>query len=119
VPSGSSVEARAAAPTRVEHAHDAGPVIPSEPAAAPAPRAAAERATPVRRAGRLSIDSEPFAVIDLDGKPLGTTPLYQVRVPVGRHLLRAETGDGRVQRRAVEVTPDGVVAVVLRWPTAP
>jgi hypothetical protein len=54
-------------------------------------------------------------VIELDGKPLGTTPLYQVRIAAGRHVLRAETGDGRVQRRAIDVAPGTVTGVVLRW----
>jgi hypothetical protein len=85
------------------------PAIQRDPAMAPA-------ATPAHRPpARLSIDSEPFAVIELDGKPLGTTPLYQVRIAAGRHVLRAETGDGRVQRRAIDVAPGTVTGVVLRW----
>ncbi|HEX3759756.1 MAG TPA: serine/threonine-protein kinase [Kofleriaceae bacterium] len=93
----------------------AGP--PAPPATPPpARRVAPATAPPARRSpGRLSIDSEPFAVIELDGKPLGTTPLYQLAVAPGRHQLRAETGDGRVQRRAVDVAPGAVSAVVLRW----
>jgi hypothetical protein len=54
-------------------------------------------------------------VIELDGKSLGATPLYRVAVAPGRHQLRAETGDGRVQRRAVDVAPGAVSAVVLHW----
>jgi hypothetical protein len=72
-----------------------------------------------RRPGRLSVDSEPFAVIELDGKSLGATPLYRVPVAPGRHQLRAETGDGRVQRRAIDLAPGAVSAVVLRWPAGP
>jgi hypothetical protein len=73
-------------------------------------------ATPAQRLhARLSIDSEPFAVIELDGKPLGATPLYQVRIAAGRHVVRAETGDGRVQHRAIDVAPGTVSRLVLRW----
>ncbi|HEY0482297.1 MAG TPA: protein kinase [Kofleriaceae bacterium] len=92
---------------------------PPAPAPAPTPAAATPDrpavTSPRRPAARLTIDSDPFAIIDLDGKPLGATPLYQVRVAPGRHVLRAETGDGRVQRRAIDVTPGTVATVVLRW----
>jgi serine/threonine-protein kinase len=86
------------------------------PASAPSPLPARPAAASSRRpAARLTIDSDPFAIIDLDGKPLGATPLYQVRVASGHHVLRAETGDGRVQRRAIDVTPGTLATVVLRW----
>ena len=93
---------------------DSPTTAPAVPVPPPRRRAAATDA-PARRPGRLSVDSEPFAVIELDGKPLGTTPLYRVPVAPGRHQLRAETGNGRVQRRAIDVASGAVSAVVLRW----
>lgn len=113
----------AAAPTELPDRSPAGSAAPPADSPTPAPavpvppprRRAAATDAPARRPGRLSVDSEPFAVIELDGKPLGTTPLYRVPVAPGRHQLRAETGNGRVQRRAIDVAPGAVSAVVLRW----
>jgi len=128
-PAGSAAEATATSPEPAPAAPASPPGAPEADPAAPAPGApgAAHAAPPpphhappaaeppARRPGRLSVDSEPFAVIELDGKPMGTTPLYRVPVAPGRHQLRAETGNGRVQRRAIEVAPGAVSAVVLRW----
>jgi hypothetical protein len=101
-------------PDAPEPPAEAASVVEPQPRPAPAP------APPARKASaRLSIDSDPFAVIELDGKPLGTTPLYQLPVPPGRHALRAETGDGRVQRRAIDLAPGAKSSIRLRWPPSP
>ncbi|MGE3766559.1 MAG: protein kinase [Kofleriaceae bacterium] len=56
--------------------------------------------------GFLSIDSQPFAIIFLDGKRLGETPFFNLKVPAGTHELRAVLEDGRSQKKTVVVEVD-------------
>jgi len=56
--------------------------------------------------GRLSVDSDPWSSVYLDGKRLGTTPLWLVSVPAGRHRLRLVTSHGRSTERWLLV-PEG------------
>lgn len=48
--------------------------------------------------GELSIDSEPWAYVYLDGKALGPTPLAHVRLPAGAHRLRLENPEAGLVR---------------------
>ena len=38
--------------------------------------------------GHLELRIRPFAVVFLDGKPMGETPLPPLTLPVGKHRLR-------------------------------
>lgn len=70
------------------------PARPTPPPSPPAP--------PVR----VGINASPWARIELDGRPLGETPLGDVAVPAGVHHFRARMSDGRVLERRVEIGPD-------------
>ena len=48
--------------------------------------------------GEVSIDSEPWAYVQIDGKDLGPTPLAHVRLPAGAHRVRLENPEARLVR---------------------
>lgn len=62
---------------------------------------------------RLSVNAEPWAAIRLDGRAVGETPLGELRVAPGPHVVSARLPDGRVVERRVEVR-SGDVYVVFR-----
>jgi hypothetical protein len=51
---------------------------------------------------RLSVNARPWAAIRLDGDPIGETPLGELRVAPGAHVVSATLPDGRVVERQVE-----------------
>jgi type II secretory pathway predicted ATPase ExeA len=51
---------------------------------------------------RLSVNARPWAAIRLDGNPVGETPLGELRVTPGLHVVSATLPDGRVVERHVE-----------------
>jgi type II secretory pathway predicted ATPase ExeA len=62
---------------------------------------------------RLSVNAEPWAAISIDGQPVGETPLGELRVSPGAHVVSAKLPDGRVVERTVEARV-GDVYVVFR-----
>ena len=55
--------------------------------------------------GSLTIDSEPFAKIFVDGVPFGDTPLFEKAIPAGKHTIRAVLKDGRQRTLEIDVAP--------------
>ncbi len=53
--------------------------------------------------GSYSIDSTPYATIYLDGTKLGDTPLFNLKVPAGKHTIRAVLQDGRARTLSVTI----------------
>jgi type II secretory pathway predicted ATPase ExeA len=51
---------------------------------------------------RLSVNAKPWASIQLDGKDVGETPLGELRLTPGSHVVTATLPDGRVIERRVE-----------------
>ena len=51
---------------------------------------------------RLSVNAAPWAEIHLDGRPVGETPLGELAVAPGLHVVTATLPDGRVLERSVE-----------------
>jgi serine/threonine-protein kinase len=83
--------------------------VPGTVDAAPAPRAD-------RRPGYLSIDSQPYATIYVDGKKVGETPLLKLALPPGKRRIRAVRADGQEKRLTVEIRPGKLARPVnLRW----
>lgn len=72
------------------------------PGAAPPPVAAATtpapQAAPPRRAqrGRLSLQTTPWTTVTLGARTLGDTPLIDVELPAGRHLLKLKNAEAHV-----------------------
>ncbi len=55
--------------------------------------------------GHLSLNASPWARVLLDGRMIGTTPLFQREVPSGWHELRLVGANGRTLTRRVRVRP--------------
>ena len=51
---------------------------------------------------RLSVNAAPWAEIHLDGRPVGETPLGELAVAPGPHVVTATLPDGRVLERSFE-----------------
>ncbi len=89
------------APAPVRLAAVAAPVAPDESALAriapppPAPAAA--------KSVLVSINAEPWATIEIDGRAAGETPIAGVPLTRGRHRFAARMPDGRTDERVVEV----------------
>jgi len=79
---------------------DAGQVAAGPPDAATSRPVAGKK-----KPGFFSVDSTPYATIYLDGHRLGITPLIRVRVPAGRHRVRAVIESGREQKFEITVLP--------------
>jgi serine/threonine-protein kinase len=66
--------------------------------------------------GLLSFDSDPWAKVFLDSKELGTTPLRQVSLPPGRHVLTLRNPElGISTTYVVNVPPGGKVSRFVGW----
>jgi len=55
--------------------------------------------------GFVTIDARPYATVFIDGERIGDTPLLNVRLPSGRHRVKAVTADGNNKRRTIVVLP--------------
>jgi hypothetical protein len=58
--------------------------------------------------GLLSVNTDPWARVFLDGRLLGTTPMFQSRVPGGAHQLKLQGANGRTVTRRI-VVPLGMI----------
>jgi serine/threonine-protein kinase len=54
--------------------------------------------------GSITIDSDPWATIWIDGKKQGPTPLVRVSLSPGEHTVKAKTADGRVKTFTIKIT---------------
>ena len=93
------------------------PIVPPPQAVAPAPApapapsadappAAPEKAEPVPRgkpSGTLTLITTPESDVFGGGRKLGTTPLFNVRLTEGTHLLRLKGPDGQVHVFSVPI----------------
>lgn len=85
-------------------------------AARPRPSASAStEAKPAAGEGELSIDSEPWAYVQIDGRDLGPTPLAHVRLPAGTHRVRLENPEsGLVRAVPIVIQPDRRTTLRIR-----
>jgi serine/threonine-protein kinase len=111
----------ASAPTSVPG--PASAAAPSQPATAPlgvAPLVITPRPVPTPRptppvprpapppaptAGYFTIDSKPYATIFVDGKKIGDTPLFRVKLAPGRRRVKAVLPSGKAQTFTVTIIP--------------
>jgi hypothetical protein len=52
---------------------------------------------------RVSLNAQPWAHIEVDGRDLGVTPMADVELEAGPHRFRARFADGRVMERTLRV----------------
>jgi hypothetical protein len=55
----------------------------------------------------VNVNATPWAEIELDGRPVGETPIARLSIPPGRHRVVARMPDGRVLEREVDVRASG------------
>ena len=92
----------AVAPPPVPKRHEVKMVPPKEPPA------------PVGPPGFITIDSTPvYAVIYIDGKKYGDTPLVNISVPPGRHAVKAVSSSGTTRTLSITIE-SGKTAPVRR-----
>jgi serine/threonine-protein kinase len=60
-----------------------------------------------RGTGWLSINATPWAIVYLDGKRLGLTPMFRRVVPAGRHRLELRNPDRKLVRKLWIVVKKG------------
>jgi hypothetical protein len=83
------------------------PASPAPPPATPEPAPSPPAAETVP----VAINATPWAVIEVDGKEIGETPLAGVRLEVGRHRFRARMPDGSVQERVIRIDGENTTVV--------
>ncbi len=57
------------------------------------------------RPGFLTIDSSPYATIFVDGKKIGVTPIFKMKLPSGAHKLRAVSATGAKKTMKLNLKP--------------
>jgi len=91
---------------------DAGRLPPIDARTPPPPVDAAvaaipiDAATPAAKPGFITIVADPFALIRIDGKDWGTTPIYKRRIAVGPHEVELRSPDSGAVRltRTIQIT---------------
>ncbi|MBI2896280.1 MAG: serine/threonine protein kinase [Deltaproteobacteria bacterium] len=83
---------------------------------APPPSRQAPPAARAAASGTLNLLTTPtYATVFLGGRRLGTTPLFQKRLPSGRHSLRLVPGSGGAEKRVtVEIRPGKLTSLSVR-----
>jgi eukaryotic-like serine/threonine-protein kinase len=81
----------------------------------------AKRPRPPRRPrpstghGTLTINAKPWAVVYIDGKRVGVTPLFKLKVSAGQHKLRLRNPDKKLEKTTTITVPrDTVVKRVFK-----
>ena len=65
--------------------------------------------------GRITVDSQPWAVVRLGAHDLGKTPMWNVAIAPGVYQLHAKTEDGRTQALTVKIAPAQERKIRLDW----
>jgi eukaryotic-like serine/threonine-protein kinase len=64
--------------------------------------------------GLLRINARPWATVSLDGKPIGNTPLIDVKISAGAHTIRLENPQFKLSKTLkVRVNPNETVTRVV------
>ncbi|MDX2015648.1 MAG: serine/threonine-protein kinase [Myxococcaceae bacterium] len=81
----------------------------------------ASKATPPPKAdaplepGFLTLETEPWTKVAVDGEPLGSTPLFKKRLPAGRHqLVLVNEGANVNEKRTVTIAPSETTKLKLK-----
>lgn len=81
---------------------------PAAPQSSARPGKAAGKDVPAAKPGMLYLSSEPWAKVRIDGKPVGTTPLFGRALPAGTHTIVLENPVFHIERTLnVTITPGG------------
>jgi len=108
------IDAGVVAPDAAEAASTVTPPTPTHPdKRPPAVKPHPQPAQPSGPPGFITIDSNPFATIAVDGRRLGETPLVNVSLGPGRHTVRATLSSGASRAQSITIE-SGKTAPPLR-----
>lgn len=79
------------------------PAAQAPPPAEPEPVVAEATPEPVEELIRISVNADPWARIQVDGRDVGVTPMSDLQLAPGAHRFRVRFPDGRVIERSVHV----------------
>ncbi|MBX3157290.1 MAG: protein kinase [Deltaproteobacteria bacterium] len=97
-----------AVPSDAAVAHDAATSTPRPPVVVATPRVE-------HRTGELEVYVKPWALVWLNGRPVGQTPYHQT-VPVGRYRLQIKNDDlGKEETTVVVVSADKKTTIRRAW----
>ncbi|HEY5920840.1 MAG TPA: protein kinase [Kofleriaceae bacterium] len=65
--------------------------------------------------GTLTVDSNPYALIKIDGAALGTTPIFRVTLAAGKHRVLATDPSGREQQQTIVIEEGREKRLRLDW----
>jgi hypothetical protein len=66
--------------------------------------------------GFLSVETEPWTKVSVDGEPLGSTPLFKKRLAAGRHeLVFINEGANVSEKRVVTIEPGETTKPMLSF----
>jgi serine/threonine protein kinase len=64
--------------------------------------------------GFLTLETEPWTKVSVDGEPLGSTPLFKKRLPAGKHqLVLVNEGANVNEKRVVTISPNETTKLKL------
>ncbi|MCU0694946.1 MAG: protein kinase [Myxococcaceae bacterium] len=65
--------------------------------------------------GFLTLETEPWTKVAVDGEPLGSTPLFKKRLPAGRHqLVLVNEGANVNEQRSITIAPNETTKLKLK-----
>jgi serine/threonine-protein kinase len=94
---------------------DAG-IIEMTPDEPPPKRHPVMRRPKHRGKGWLTVRTNPYSVVYLHGRRIGTTPFAAVKLPAGRHLLTFKNPKRKAYRRRVLIRPNKTTKLNFRLP---
>ena len=98
------------------------PAPPTPPADTPPDRTPPDtlpppaKRVPAQAAGFLTIDSTPvYATIVIDGKSYGETPLFNIKLSAGKHVIKAISPSKATRVERVTIEPGKIAVRRLEW----
>lgn len=93
-----------------------GSASQANPAKTPEPPTSSAEQEPKGAFGLLRLDASPWAVVKLGSRTLGATPLIDVKLPAGTHVLVLKNAEvGHETTFAVTIAPDKTTRRVVGW----
>ncbi len=90
--------------------HRRRPVSIGAPRVRPATKKAAPQDPETVGFGRLTLASTPWATVEVDGKPVGVTPLFELRLVAGQHTVSLQNPEQRLSKTfTIAIPKDAVV----------
>jgi len=88
------------------------PGTDTRPAPAPAPSSVRATSSRTQGEGFLSLDTNPWTEVNIDGEPYGVTPIFKLRLKSGPHLLILTNQQAGIRHeRTIEIKPGETMVI--------